>query len=108
MPNYIFKTAMREILPPEILDTKTRGQQLPEWNEIFERSRPSYSEELIRIGKSTQVRKTLNLDLLAEDLNNAGKVDGSSRENVVRFRLRLLRGLSVGRFIHQYNKQNDR
>ena len=108
VPNYIFKTAMREILPPEILDTKTRGQQLPEWNEIFERSRPSYSEELIRIGKSTQVRKTLNLDLLAEDLNNAGKVDGSSRENVVRFRLRLLRGLSVGRFIHQYNKQNDR
>lgn len=105
---WLLRRAMKDVLPPEILDIKTRGLQSADWNEQFDRAVPQIREELEKLKAHGSASQYLDLQSLEKALNDWPPQEAiNSEEAELRYRIRMLRGLSVGRFIRYADEQNE-
>ena len=102
----ILRNAMANILPEAVLAIRTRGQQAPDWYEALLASTDVLREEVARWATADDLGDALDLQGLADDLAGVKDIDGSSLEDFKRYRLRVLRGVSVGRFMALHSAGN--
>lgn len=105
-PRWLLLRLMKDVLPPEILFAKTKGLQAPDWYEGVEAAMPGIMEWLDRLENSPQAGRYLDTARMRKSLGNWPQ-GGWDQEEIVRtYRLRLLRGLAVGAFIHHVEGGN--
>lgn len=102
---WLLRRLMQEVLPPEILDSPTRGQQAADWYETTAGALPRIREELARL-REQGAGRYLDLDALARSLERWPESGWAAQRTVQTYRLKLLRGLSVGTFIRQVEGGN--
>ncbi|MFB9868666.1 asparagine synthetase B family protein [Vreelandella sulfidaeris] len=105
---WLLRRLMQDSLPPEILEAKTRGLQSADWYEQIDRSLPQIREELEKLKAHDSANDYLDIESLEKALDewptNSAR---GSQEVELRYRIRMLRGLSVGRFIRYADEQNQ-
>ena len=98
---------MDDVLPPEILNSPTKGLQAADWYEVSKRALPGMREELKCMIVHGGVGDYLDLNGLLRSLE-AWPDSGFETAGIIHaYRLKLLRGLSVGTFI-RYVENNNR
>ena len=97
---WLLRRLMGETLPPEILQTQTRGYQSADWYEATAAAIPRIHEELTR-QQAKGVDRYLDLRGLEELLNDWPDGGWDESRNRHLYRTKLLRGMSVGSFIRQ-------
>lgn len=111
----LFRDAMAGLLPDSMLNHRTRGVQAADWYERMVASRDDIAAELERLRSSPMASRVLDLDRLRQlvaDLPDAATPPDQVAERLtnpdgaVAYRLALLRGLSVGRFIRMVEGGN--
>ncbi len=104
---WLLRRLMGEVLPPEILETRSKGLQAADWYEGVEEALPRIREELARMVEHGGVGEYLDLETLKKDLEAWPQSGWEDQQTVQTYRLKLLRGLSVGTFI-RYVEENNR
>ena len=104
---WLLRRMMRDILPPEILDQRTRGLQSADWYERTAAALPRIREELDRMISHGGVGEYLDLKSMKDSLDEWPTSGWHSRKAEHSYRLKLLRGLSVGMFIRYVEDNNS-
>ncbi|HDZ47785.1 hypothetical protein LCGC14_0107170 [marine sediment metagenome] len=105
---WLLMRLMKDVLPPEILNVKTRGLQSADWHEQLDNAVPQIREELEKLKAHGSAGDYLDIESLEKSLDewpSHGALD--SQEAELRYRTRMLRGLSVGRFVRYADEQNE-
>jgi asparagine synthase (glutamine-hydrolysing) len=102
---WLLRRLMGEVLPPEILFADTKGQQAADWYEVTGANLPLMREELRR-QRNSDAGQYLDLNNLMASLDDWPTTGWSEHATVQRYRLKLLRGLSVGAFVRQIDDHN--
>jgi len=90
---------MGDILPPEILQARTRGLQAADWYEATEQALPRLRTELDRLKTHGSAGVYLDLEAIGQALEGWPESGWETIEAMQIYRSKLLRGLSVGAFI---------
>jgi len=101
----LLRRLMGEILPPEILASRTRGYQAADWYEATAAAIPFIQEELAR-QQAKGIGQYLDLHSLGELLNDWPNSGWAGSRNQQLYRSKLLRGIAVGSFINQVQADN--
>ena len=104
---WLIRRAMANVLPSEILDTTTRGIQAPDWHENSVKLVPQLREEIEKLRRHDSAGKFLNLDAMEQAIENWPDKGWDDPQVERRFRLQLLRGMSVGGFIRYAEESNE-
>lgn len=97
---WLLHRLMGEILPPEILYAKTKGYQAADWHETLGAIRPRLHEE-IALQNEKGIGGYLDLQGLEQSLLDWPEAGWHRSTNERRYRLKLMRGLSVGAFLRK-------
>ncbi|WP_220815151.1 asparagine synthetase B family protein [Pseudomonas paralcaligenes] len=104
---WLLRRLMADVLPPEILDSRSKDYQAADWYEGLERNLPRLREELQRLAANSRVGEMLDvaaLQHLLEHWPQSG--DWASARTIQAYRLKLLRGLAAGHFIRHVEGDN--
>ncbi|WP_035241284.1 asparagine synthase-related protein [Desulfobacter vibrioformis] len=105
-PRRLLHRLMGHVLPPEILHCSTKGLQAADWYEGATAAREEFSAWLDRLEAGSQSSRYLDLKRMRQ-LLEAWPQDGWDQHTVIqKYRLLLLRGISVGAFIHHVEGGN--
>lgn len=103
---WLLHRLMGNTLPPEISRARTRGLQAPDWYENLTSKLPEIRQRLID-ARDQGINDYLDLDTLIASLDD-WPTSGWDKDIVVkRYRLRLLRGLSIATFIGRTVPKNE-
>jgi asparagine synthase (glutamine-hydrolysing) len=102
---WLLHRLMGEVLPPEILDATTKGYQAADWYETLGAIRPRLHEE-IALQNEKGIGGYLDLQGLEQSLRDWPEAGWHRSTNERRYRLKLLRGLSVGTFVRKVQGEN--
>lgn len=105
---WLLMRLMKDALPPEILEVKTRGLQSADWYEQVDNALPQIREEIEKLKAHGSAGDYLDIESLEKSLDewhSHGSLN--SKEAELRYRTRMLRGLSVGRFVRYADEQNE-
>ena len=103
---WLLHRLMDAVLPPEILTAHTRGLQAADWYESSKNALPAMREELKLMMAHGGVGDYLDLEGLLRSLEGWPDSGFETAEIVHKYRLKLLRGLSVGTFIRYVENDN--
>lgn len=106
---WLLRRLMKDVLPPEVLDVKTRGLQSADWYEQIDRSIPQIREELAKLKAHGSAGGYLDIEGLEKSLEQwpPPKNAWNSQATELRYRIKMLRGLSVGNFIRYAEEHNE-
>lgn len=104
---WLLRQAYGDRLPPEILNARTKGQQSADWYETATWEREDVRAELERLAASPTAARLLDLESMRRDLDDWPKDGWAQPEVVDTYKLKLLRGLSVGVFIRKMEGGNE-
>jgi asparagine synthase (glutamine-hydrolysing) len=105
-PKALTRRAFAGRLPPEVLQTRSRGYQAADWHEGLTGARDSLRDEIERLEACTPAAAALDLPRL-RDLTEHWPQGGWEQDNTVSaYRLALLRGISVGHFLRRASGSN--
>lgn len=105
---WLLMRLMKGVLPPEILDAKTRGLQSADWYEQLDNAVPQIREELEKLKAHGNAGDYLDIESLEKALDEWPSRGGlDTQEAELRYRTKMLRGLSVGRFVRYADEQNE-
>lgn len=97
---WLLRRLMGEILPPEILNARTKGMQAPDWYENLTPRLPELRQRLID-AKAGGMDYYLDIDTLIMSLDEWPNSGWEKSPVVRKYRLRLMRGLSAAAFIQR-------
>ncbi len=103
---WLLRRAMGDILPPEILDASGKGLQAADWHEATTNALPAIRQDIRDMIRHGEVGRYLDLETLLADLENWPESGWAKERTVLTYRLKLLRGLSVGSFIRYVDPKN--
>ena len=106
-PGWLLERLMGSILPKSFFGLPTKGLQFADWYEQFDLAVPALRRNLEKLASNPAAREILDLDGLVESLEGWESMEPGSLEQERIFRLRLLRGLSVGAFIRYTEPENE-
>lgn len=104
---WLLRRLMGDVLPPEILNARTKGQQAADWYEAIGDSLPQFQSSLQALRDHGRVGKYLDLEALQADLEDWPQTGWAQPSVVHKFRLKLLRGLSAGLFVRHVEPDNS-
>ncbi|WP_168013158.1 asparagine synthetase B family protein [Halomonas salinarum] len=104
---WLIRRAMRGTLPGEILDTVTRGIQAPDWHENTEKLIPQMRQALEKLRNHENAGTYLDIDAMEQAIEDWPEEGWDDPKVETRFRLQLLRGMSVGGFIRYAEEGNE-
>ena len=99
---WLLHRLMGDVLPPEILNSATKGLQAADWYEALERSLPEIQSELTRLMAHSSANDYVDLGALLQAIDNWPTSGWEKRSIRKTYRQKLLWGLSVGAFL-EYN-----
>lgn len=111
----VFRDAMAGVLPEPMLARRSRGYQGADWYESVVAARGDIAAELDRLEASPLAGQALDVGRLRQALAELPDPETppeqlpawlSSNEAIYRFRLAMLRGVSVGKFIRRVEGGN--
>lgn len=105
-PSWLLRRLMENVLPPEILQARTKGLQAADWFEGTGQALPRLREELADLMNHSNAGDYLDLESLMQAVDNWPESGWEKRQIEQTYRLRLLRGLSVGSFIRYVDDTN--
>jgi asparagine synthase (glutamine-hydrolysing) len=103
---WLLHRLMGDVLPPEVLQARTRGLQAADWHEAAGLALPRIREELDHLMAHGGVGDYLDLEALKQALVDWPESGWETPEIMHAYRLKLFRGLSVGAFICYINHGN--
>jgi asparagine synthase (glutamine-hydrolysing) len=98
-PRSIYKLAMGDLLPEQLLANTLKGQQAADWFMTFSDSRYELQSTLSSLSTISQVQETLDLPRLSSLIAKWPTQDWDKQEHSRDYRLSLLRCLAAGQFI---------
>ncbi|MFC3285483.1 asparagine synthetase B family protein [Litchfieldella rifensis] len=104
---WLLRRLMGDVLPAEILHARTRGLQAADWYEDTGQALPRLREELAQLMAHGNAGDYLDLEALGQALEEWPDSGWGSLEIEKTYRLKLLRGLSVGAFIRYADEGNE-
>lgn len=103
---WLLARVMADMLPSEILDSRTRGLQAADWYEGAGASLAQLRSELARLAENDSARRYLDMSALNTILENWPQAGWDSHQIDQAYRYKLLRGLAVGGFICYAEERN--
>lgn len=104
---WLYRAAFADRVGPEILQESRKGYQAADWPERLRRSRTLLDEQLRDAGRSRDVAELIDVEGLIGLLGGALPAGRISATQVATYRLKLLRGLSVARFVGKLDTRNS-
>ncbi len=104
---WLLKRMMGEILPPEILHAQTKGLQAADWYENATKALPQIRAALDNHRLHGKIGQYLDLETLQADLEQWPDSGWAQEKIIQKYRLKLLRGLSVAEFIRYVEPDNS-
>jgi asparagine synthase (glutamine-hydrolysing) len=95
----LVRQAFTDRLPTEVLAQTQKGRQAPDYHESLEKCRDEVLAELDSMANSPLARRCLDLPRLRHLLENWPQSGWRNPERTSEYRLALLRGVAMGRFI---------
>jgi asparagine synthase (glutamine-hydrolysing) len=103
---WLLRRLMDGVLPPEILDARTRGLQAADWYEAAGQALPRLREEVASLMRHDAAGDYLDLEALRDAVDNWPESGWETPAIEQTYRLKLLRGLSAGAFLHYLDGRN--
>jgi asparagine synthase (glutamine-hydrolysing) len=98
-PRALARLALADRLPPETLTARSRGYQGADWHEGLSADRATVTADLKRLAAIPAAARLLDLGRMAELAARWPSSGWTHEETLYDYRMALLRGLSVGRFL---------
>jgi asparagine synthase (glutamine-hydrolysing) len=105
-PRALARAALTDRVPPEVLNEKRRGYQAVDWHEGLTTARPQVIEEISRIEQTASAARALDLARLRQLVENWPTAGWEREDTIDQYRLALLRGISIGHFLHRTSGSN--
>jgi asparagine synthase (glutamine-hydrolysing) len=106
VPRSLARRALADRLPPAILHERKKGYQGADWHEALGSGREGLAQDIARLGEIPAAAETLDLAGM-ERLVEGWPTGAWHSHKVTRdYRLKLLRGLSVGQFLRKASGSN--
>jgi asparagine synthase (glutamine-hydrolysing) len=99
---FLVRHSMRDVLPAQVLDRRTRGAQSADWIEWLPGMRRELTEELVRLEHSDVAQRCLDVPRLRRLLMEWPEQFGI--EHLEDYALVLLRAMETGRFIRWFEE----
>jgi asparagine synthase (glutamine-hydrolysing) len=106
VPRSLARRALADRLPPAILDEKKKGYQGADWHEALTAAREEVAGDLDRLGEIAATAETLDLAGMKRLVERWPSGSWHSPRITRDYRLKLLRGLSVGHFLRKASGSN--
>ena len=106
VPRSLARRAFADRLPPSVLGERRKGYQAADWYLGLKEGQAQAQEETERFAGIPEAEEVLDLPLLRRLGEGAGGITSNSVEDVERYRLSLLRGVSAGHFIRKATGSN--
>jgi asparagine synthase (glutamine-hydrolysing) len=104
---WLLHRAYGDRLPPEILHARSKGLQSADWYETASRERKEMAAELDRLEASPTAARLLDLKSMRQAVDHWPTTGWTRQEVISEYKLKLLRGLSVGMFIRKMEGGNE-
>jgi asparagine synthase (glutamine-hydrolysing) len=106
VPRSLARRALADRLPSAILQEKRKGYQGTDWHEALTAAREQVAQDLDRLGEVAATIETLDLAGMKQLVERWPSGSWHSQANTRDYRLKLLRGLSVGHFLRKASGSN--
>lgn len=106
VPRSLARRALKDRLPPSILQEKRKGYQGADWHEALTAARGEVARDLDRLSEVAATVETLDLDGMKRLVERWPSDSWHSQATNRDYRLKLLRGLSVGQFLRKASRSN--
>jgi len=103
---WLLRRLMGGVLPPEIMQARTRGLQAADWYVGAGQALPRLREDLARLRDNGSAGDYLDLRALGQALDDWPETGWDSHDVDQTYRYKLLRGLSAGAFIRYVDDAN--
>jgi asparagine synthase (glutamine-hydrolysing) len=103
---WLLRQMVRDLLPPEVTQARSKGLQAADWYEAATAARPQFSDAVHRLARHEGASRYLDVKALLDALEQWPEEGWWSPATQATYQLKLLRGLSVGQFI-QYVDGGD-
>jgi len=103
---WLLMRLMGDVLPPEIIQARTMGLQAADWYVDTTSAVPAIRETLLQWRKHPEAARYLDLDALLKNLEDWPDQCWANQRIIEKYRLKLLRGLSVGTFVQYVDDRN--
>lgn len=105
-PQWLIRELGKELLPPEILHSRTRGYQAADWFDSATAAHEDFRAELEQFRRHESIGRYLDLDEMQKLIDDWPESGWHRPEVEMRYRNKLLRGFSVGAFVRYVENDN--
>jgi asparagine synthase (glutamine-hydrolysing) len=105
-PQWILRQMVKEVLPAEILDRGTRGLQSADWFEATGAALPEILTDVESMREHATAKRYVDVEAMRTTVIDWPSGGWGRQAVEQRFRLKLLRGVSVGSFIRYVEDDN--
>jgi asparagine synthase (glutamine-hydrolysing) len=106
VPRALARAALADRVPAEVLNERRRGIQAVDWHEGMTAARSQILEEIARLEQSGPAIRALDLPRMRRLAENWPRQGWEREEIIEKYRLALLRGISVGHFLRRASGGN--
>jgi asparagine synthase (glutamine-hydrolysing) len=99
IPRAFARKVFADRLPPEILDERRRGAQVPDWFRRMQARRQDIASEIDRIDASPSARRLIDVPRLKKLMAQWPKDEHAAEKCADEYKLALARGVHVGHFL---------
>lgn len=104
---WLLRRFVQDILPDEILQSKTKGLQGADWYEATATALPEIRREISRMLDSGVVGEYIDLESILHALNHWPQSGWDEQRTIVAYRIKMLRGLGAGHFVQSLESANQ-
>ncbi|HEX8625903.1 MAG TPA: asparagine synthase-related protein [Allosphingosinicella sp.] len=106
VPRSLARRALADRLPSAIVQERKKGYQCVDWHEALTAAREEIARDLDRLSEIAATAETLDLDGMKRLVERWPSGSWHSQSTTRDYRLKLLRGLSVGQFLRKASGSN--
>ena len=106
IPRAFARKVFADRLPPDILNERRRGAQVPDWFRRLQARRHNIAAEIERIDASPLVRRLIDVPRLKRLIAQWPKDEQAAETRAPEYRLALTRGIHIGQFVRWVERAN--
>lgn len=108
-PRAICRAAMRDVLPPEVVDRTTLGEQLPDWFDRLTDAREEVRREVKEMGDHPASRDVIDVAKLERLVENWPDREGAAEQGqIYDYKLALGRAMVISRYVRWFEDRARR
>jgi asparagine synthase (glutamine-hydrolysing) len=99
VPRSFARRVLADRLPPEILNERRRGVQVPTWFRSLDGKRQEIARDIERLEASPLASRLIDVGLLKRLMAQWPRDEHAAEQRMTEYRLALARGIHIGRFV---------